>query len=84
MLQLAAELDPKSAALKKEVYSHFTAAMAGAPVPELWDLLEAAFGGSDSKEDIEEDNPDITPSAKRLRSEPSSMVTPSTSPANHT
>ena len=38
MLQLAAELDLKSAALKKEAYANFTTAIAGAPVPRLWDF----------------------------------------------
>ena len=38
-------VDLKPAALKKEAYSLFTAAIVGAPVSELWDLLEAAFGG---------------------------------------
>ena len=80
MLCLAAELDLKSAALKKEAYSHFTAAIAGVPVPKLWDLWEAAFGGSDSEEDIEEDDLGIPLPAKRPRSEPSSMATLSTNP----
>ena len=52
MLQLAAELDLKSAVLKKKAYCNFTAAIAGAPVPKLWNLLEAAFLGSDSKEGV--------------------------------
>ena len=80
MLWLAAELDFKLAALKKEANTNFTAAITGAPVYKLRDLLEAAFGGSDSKDGVEEEDSDITPLAKRLRSEPSSMATSAVSP----
>ena len=54
--------------------------IAGAPVPKLWDLLEAAFGDSDSKDGVEEDDPDTALLAKRPRLEPSSIVTPAVSP----
>ena len=58
MLQQAAELDLKWVALKKEAYSNFTTAIAGTPVPKLWDLFEAAFGSSSSEDGVEEEDPD--------------------------
>ena len=74
-MQLVAELDLKLAALKKEAYANFTAAIVGAPVPKLWDLLETAFGGSDSKDEVEEEDQDTALLAKRPRSEPPSTTT---------
>ena len=52
----------------------------GAPVPNLWDLLEATFGGSDSMDRIEEEDPDIAWFAKGHRLELSSTATPAVSP----
>ena len=75
-----AGLDLKSVALKKEAYANFTAAIADAPVPKLWDLLEEAFGGSNIEDGIEEEGPETELLAKRLRSEPSSMTTSAVSP----
>ena len=52
-MHLVAELDFKLAALKREPYANFTATMVGVPVSKLWDLLEAAFRGSDSEDEVE-------------------------------
>ena len=64
MLQLEAELDLKLAALKKETYANFTTAIVGAPVPKLWNLIEATFWGSNSEDEQEEEDQDTAPPAK--------------------
>ena len=80
MLQLVAEQELKLAALNKEGYANFNAAIAGAPAPKLWDLLEAAFGVSNSEDEEEEEDQDMAPSAKRPRSEPPSTNTSAVAP----
>ena len=80
MLWQAAEIDLKLAALRKEAYANFTAARVGTPVPKIWDLLEAAFEGSDSEDKVEEKDPNTALLAKKPRSETPSMTNSAVSP----
>ena len=36
-------------------------------MPKLWDQLEAAFGSSDSEEDVEQDVPDMAPPSQETK-----------------
>ena len=58
MLQDAADLDSKAGALQQETWQWFSVALAGAPVPHLWDLLESLFGeGSESASEYTSESP---------------------------
>ena len=70
----------KLAALKKEAYANFTAAIVGVSVPKLWDVLEVALGGSNSEDEVEEEDQDTALPAKRSRLESSSMTTSAVTP----